>query len=122
MAQTVALRQTDIYSYGLLVWKVMSDREDPSKQLQRRYQRFGDHHIPTDRHLGTLEDAFVSLKLNGYLLFSLALNVLSLSDTYSGVTKRIFEKTIRYDPSDRAKSFVEIMRTLSTNSVSSVDS
>jgi serine/threonine protein kinase len=122
LVHTVALRQTDIYSYGLLVWKVMANGEDPWKQLYQRSQRSVDHEIPTDRQLVTLEDAFVSLKLDGDLLFSFALDMFPLGDTYSGITRRIFEKTIRSDPHDRARSFSEIIRILSTNSASSADS
>ncbi len=107
------LRRSDIYSYGLAVWKVMSNGSNPFQS------HFGD--LPPRAIVSKFEsspkkqlkvDYVLSIKQNGDTILHLAVQTLQnrpKSDLDLEKTRRVLEATVRQDPTSRASSFEEIV-------------
>lgn len=101
----LGLRRTDIYSYGLMVWRIMCNGRRPHK----RTTSAGDFPYVLS------EDEFERVKFTGDVLLALAndsLNDRCPGDVDKEYTGSIFKETIRFNPALRVSSFGEIIALL----------
>jgi len=103
----------DIYSYGLAVWRIMCNGEDPHQRLSWDiYQKTAVLASTAGHNARIREDRFISLKQDGDSILRLAIETLkdrSKSDVDATKVQKVFEVSLQRDPNSRASSFNEII-------------
>lgn len=107
----LGLRRTDIYSYGVTLWRIMLDGVQPNERLPREKEMQNAEDSDSDRRYLTREE-FDMLKRDDETLLRLAFKTIecpSNDDSAQEFARNILSKTMRTQPELRSCNFDELI-------------